>query len=117
MLTDSIEYTGRAKDYAEELEKAMATVFDPEMGIDVVNLGLIYRVDLDDEGVCKLDYTFTSMGCSCAVDIQNGLHKTLNELDFVSEVKQNVVWDPAWTLNRITRYGRIALGINPGNAR
>jgi len=114
MAAEHIVYKGKAEEIQEKLEDEMTKVNDPEVGLDVVNLGLIYDVDLDEEGVCTVTLTFTSMGCSCITEVQDNLVKVLEEMDEVSEVNLNVVWEPAWKLTRITRYGRIALGINPG---
>lgn len=114
MLTDTIEYSEKAQPVKEDIEKQMSKVLDPEIGLDVVNLGLIYKVDLDEEGTCKVTLTYTSMGCTCATDINLGLERELPQVEGINEVDINVVWTPKWDLTRITRYGRIALGINPG---
>lgn len=113
MATENITYNQNALQIKEELEKEMGKVRDPEIGLDVVNLGLIYHVDLDKDQNCEVTLTFTSMGCSCITEVQDNLHKFLGDMDEINNVKLNVVWEPAWKLTRITRYGRISLGINP----
>lgn len=114
MEINGIEYTGQAVKYQEEIEEELFKVLDTEIGLDVVNLGLIYEVSLDDEGNCHICLTFTSAGCPCAEEILNDLHYYLEELEFIKNLDISIVWSPAWEMTRITRVGRISLGINPG---
>lgn len=114
MEINGIEYTGQAIKYQEEMERELFKVLDSEIGLDVVNLGLIYEVDLDEEGTCKIRLTFTSAGCPCAEEILKDLHHYLEELEFINKLDVTIVWSPAWKMTRITRVGRISLGINPG---
>ena len=113
MLNQGVEYKGHAKNYIQALEERLTTVFDPDIGIDVVNLGLIYEVHLNDEGVCDIDMTFTSPGCDCQDIIFKEIHEKFADLGFVKDLNLNIVWTPTWNMTRITRFGRIALGINP----
>ena len=79
---------------------ALEEVIDPELGIDIVNLGLIYEIRFDgDTGQTEIDMTLTTMGCPLA-DLLT---------DQIYEVK--LVWYPAWTVEKMSRYARIALGI------
>ncbi|PTQ82221.1 metal-sulfur cluster biosynthetic enzyme [Trichococcus patagoniensis] len=113
-MEKGITYTGLADQHKEELEEKLMSVMDTEIGLDIVNLGLIYGIDLDDDGGCTVRLTFTGAGCSCSEHILKGVHEQLEPLDFVNELKIKIVWSPGWVLDRITRYGRISLGINPG---
>jgi len=113
-LEQAIAYTGQAGQHIEELEEKLMNVMDTEIGLDIVNLGLIYGIDLNDDGVCTVRLTFTGAGCSCSEHILKGVHEQLEPLAFIDAVKIKIVWSPAWALDRITRYGRISLGINPG---
>ncbi|MDR1522269.1 MAG: metal-sulfur cluster assembly factor [Streptococcaceae bacterium] len=89
---------------------ALETVIDPELGIDIVNLGLIYEVKFED-GKTFVKMTLTTIGCPMADVLIDQIHKTLEELDEVYEVKVQLVWQPAWTTKRMSRYARVALGI------
>ncbi|WP_240374904.1 metal-sulfur cluster assembly factor [Bacillus piscicola] len=90
-------------------------VIDPELGVDVVNLGLIYGIDLDDEKNVKVTMTLTSMGCPLAgtivSDIKTAL-KDLQEFKEINEVDVEIVWDPPWDKSRMSRYAKIALGVH-----
>ena len=92
---------------------ALEEVIDPELGIDIVNLGLIYELDLDEEGTCKVVMTFTDTACDCAESLPIEIVARLKEIDGIEDVKVEVTWSPAWKITRISRYGRIALGLPP----
>lgn len=95
----------------ENLMGALENVIDPELGIDIVNLGLVYGVDLDDEGVATVTMTLTAMGCPLAAHIEEDVKRVLDDLPEVKDVNVNIVWTPAWTKDRMSRYAKIALGI------
>lgn len=91
---------------------ALENVIDPELGIDIVNLGLVYNVDMDDDGVTTVDMTLTSMGCPMGPQIIDQVKTALSELPEVKETVVNIVWNPPWTKDKMSRYAKIALGVN-----
>lgn len=95
----------------ENILGALENVIDPELGIDIVNLGLVYDVDLDDEGLCTVTMTLTSMGCPLAGHIEADVRNVLADIPQVKETKVDIVWDPPWSKDRMSRYAKIALGI------
>ncbi len=95
----------------ENLLGALENVIDPELGVDIVNLGLIYDVDLDDAGFCTVTMTLTSMGCPLAGHIEADIRRSLSDLPEVKEIKVDIVWSPPWGKERMSRYAKIALGI------
>ena len=113
-MEKGITYTGLAGQHKEELEEKLMNVMDTEICLDIVNLGLVYGIDLDDEEVCTVRLTFTGAGCSCSEHHLKGVHEQLDPLGFITELKIKIVWSPAWVLDRITRYGRSSIGINAG---
>ncbi|WP_336822079.1 metal-sulfur cluster assembly factor [Sporosarcina sp. USHLN248] len=90
---------------------ALENVIDPELGIDIVNLGLVYDVDLDDEGTAKVDMTLTSMGCPMGPQIVMNIKQELSELPEVKDVDVNIVWNPPWSRDKMSRYAKMALGV------
>ena len=90
---------------------ALETVIDPELGIDLVNLGLIYNVEVDNEGVCAIDMTLTTMGCPLADVIVMDVRNAVLKVDGISDVMIEFVWYPAWGPERMSRYAKIALGM------
>lgn len=95
----------------ENLMGALENVIDPEIGIDIVNLGLVYDVDLDDAGLCTVTMTLTSMGCPLAGHIEADVRRVLADIPEVKDTKVEIVWDPPWGKDKMSRYAKIALGI------
>jgi metal-sulfur cluster biosynthetic enzyme len=93
---------------SERLWAALAEVQDPEMPVNLVDLGVIYRV-AETDGLVEVDLTFTAMGCPASDFILEDVRDRLLREDGVREVHVNVVWDPPWTSARITQEGRDAL--------
>jgi metal-sulfur cluster biosynthetic enzyme len=87
---------------------ALAEVQDPEMPVNLVDLGLIYGLEQRD-GVVEVDLTFTAMGCPASDFILDDVRERLLREEGVREVRVNVVWDPPWTSARMTEAGRDAL--------
>ncbi|WP_407272397.1 metal-sulfur cluster assembly factor [Radiobacillus sp. PE A8.2] len=90
---------------------ALETVIDPELGIDIVNLGLVYGVDLDEAGLATVTMTLTAMGCPLAAHIEEDVKRVMDDIPEAKDVKVNIVWNPPWTKDRMSRYAKIALGI------
>ena len=92
----------------ERLWAALAEVQDPEMPVNLVDLGVIYGVT-ETEGLVEVDLTFTAMGCPASDFILEDVRERLMREPGVQEVHVNVVWDPPWTVARMTQDGRDAL--------
>jgi metal-sulfur cluster biosynthetic enzyme len=92
----------------ERLWAALAEVQDPEMPINLVDLGVIYRVT-EADGLVEVDLTFTAMGCPASDFILEDVRERLLREDGVREVRINVVWNPPWTVALVSEAGRDAL--------
>lgn len=90
---------------------ALESVIDPELGVDIVNLGLIYEIGFEDNGHTEIKMTLTTMGCPLADILTEQIHDALKEVPEVTEVDVKLVWYPAWSVDKMSRYARIALGI------
>ncbi len=99
------------QDMKDSMLGALENVIDPELGIDIVNLGLVYDVDLTDEGVAFVTMTLTSMGCPLGPVIVDQVNTALCELPEVKETNVNIVWQPTWSKDNMSRYAKMALGI------
>lgn len=95
----------------ETILTALESVIDPELGIDIVNLGLIYEVDFEQNGNTVIKMTLTTMGCPLADILTDNIQSALAEIPEVTNVEVKLVWYPAWTTDKMSRYARIALGI------
>ncbi|MFI8576620.1 MULTISPECIES: metal-sulfur cluster assembly factor [Rossellomorea] len=99
------------QDLKDNLMGALEQVVDPELGIDIVNLGLVYDVDLDEEGKATVTMTLTSMGCPLAGTIVEQVKTALSDIPEVKETEVDIVWNPPWSKDNMSRYAKIALGI------
>lgn len=99
------------QDMKDSMMAALENVIDPELGVDIVNLGLVYDVELSDEGVGTVTMTLTSMGCPMGPMIVDQVNTALGELPEVKETEVNIVWNPPWSKDNMSRYAKIALGI------
>ncbi|MFD1466208.1 metal-sulfur cluster assembly factor [Lapidilactobacillus mulanensis] len=95
----------------EKMLTALEAVIDPELGIDIVNLGLIYDVDLDEDGLATVNMTLTTMGCPLTDYLSDQINSVLEALPEVTDVDIELVWYPQWTPELMSRYARISLGI------
>ena len=92
----------------ERLWAALAEIEDPEMPVNLVDLGIIYGVT-EQEGRVEVDLTFTAMGCPASEFILDDVRERLLREPGVTEVNINIVWNPPWTAARMTQDGRDAL--------
>lgn len=95
----------------DRILEALEMVIDPELGIDIINLGLIYEIRFEQDGYTEIDMTLTTMGCPLADLITDQIYDVLKGIPEVTKVEVKLVWYPAWTVDKLSRYARIALGI------
>ena len=102
-----------SQELINRIYEVLEEVIDPELGIDIVNLGLIYDVTVDEECNVKIDMTMTSMGCPLAPQIMSDAHMKLSlNMKELREIKINILWSPAWSKDRMSRFAKIALGVH-----
>ena len=111
-MTEESKYSDtQIEEIKTKILAALETVIDPELGIDIINLGLVYEISFEDNGFTEVKMTLTTMGCPLADVLTDQIHDALKEVEEVTEIKVNLVWYPAWTVDKMSRYARIALGI------
>jgi metal-sulfur cluster biosynthetic enzyme len=93
----------------ETIRQALRTVKDPELNLSIVDLGLVYEVEVE-EGEVNIRMTLTSPGCPAGPQIMNDIHKTLRPLDGVKDVDIEIVWEPYWTPEKIDPKIRAMMG-------
>ncbi|MFD1471638.1 metal-sulfur cluster assembly factor [Companilactobacillus mishanensis] len=96
---------------ANEVMDALESVIDPELGIDIVNLGLIYGVEVEGTQ-CTITMTLTTMGCPLSDMINNDITQATESVDGVESCDINLVWYPIWDMTKMSRFAKIALGIH-----
>jgi metal-sulfur cluster biosynthetic enzyme len=94
----------------EEVFEALKTVNDPELGIDIWNLGLVYEVDVNDAGDVKIDFTLTTMGCPIAPMIDAEIKQATQYIEGIGEVSTELVMYPPWSPEKMSPLARSALG-------
>ena len=95
----------------DDLVAAIKTVFDPEIPVDIYELGLIYRLDVDDARNIEVDMTLTAPGCPVAGDMPGWVHNAISAVPGVGVVKVNLVFDPPWDPSRMSDEARLALNM------
>ena len=102
----------------EELERmtndiigALKTVYDPEIPVDIYELGLVYRVDIRDDRMVDIDMTLTAPGCPVAGEMPIWVENAVASVDGVQDVKVNMVFDPPWDMSRMSDEARVALNM------
>jgi metal-sulfur cluster biosynthetic enzyme len=93
----------------DEIVDALRQVEDPELGMDIVELGLMYDVEVEGPKV-KVTHTLTSMGCPVGPMIQEDIHRYASEVPGVEEVEVELTWDPPWTPERMSDDAKFILG-------
>ncbi len=92
-----------------ELLEALRQVEDPELGMDIVDLGLLYDVEVDGPKV-KVSYTLTSMGCPAGAMIQEDIDRVVRELPGVEDVQSELTFEPPWSPERMSDDAKFILG-------
>ena len=95
----------------EDIVKMLKTVFDPEIPVDVYSLGLVYRIDLNDDGDVDIDMTLTAPNCPMADFIFEDVKQKIASIDGVKGVNVNLVFEPEWNLNMMSDEAKLELGM------
>jgi FeS assembly SUF system protein len=96
---------------SDEIVGALKTVYDPEIPADIYELGLIYRIDIDDDRGVKVDMTLTTPNCPSAQELPTMVESAVASVPGVREVKVEVVWDPPWDPSRMSDEARVVLNM------
>lgn len=95
-----------------KVREKLHLVLDPELGISIVELGLIYGIAVDSEGKCTITMTLTTMGCPLFGQIQKEIEDRVMELETIEDVETVLTFDPPWTIARMTPEAKIQLGLD-----
>ena len=94
----------------ERIVDVLKTVYDPEIPVDIWNLGMIYRVDVDDDGNVEIDMTFTAPSCPAADFILEDVRTKVESVEGVKSATVNLVFEPAWDQSMMSEEARVELG-------
>ena len=95
----------------EAVVASLKTIFDPEIPVNIYDLGLIYDIAVDDEQQVHIQMTLTSPGCPVAQTFPGTVEQTINQIPEVADCTVELVWEPPWTQERMSEVARLELGM------
>lgn len=95
----------------DDLIAAFKSVYDPEIPVDIYELGLIYKVDIDDDRKVDIDMTLTAPGCPVAGDMPGWIENAARTVDGITDVEVRLTFDPPWDPSRMSDEARLALNM------
>lgn len=95
----------------DDLIAAFKSVYDPEIPVDIYELGLIYKVDIDDDRKVDIDMTLTAPGCPVAGDMPGWIEDAARKVEGVEDVEVRLTFDPPWDMSRMSDEARLALNM------
>ena len=110
------DFFGQKTEMNEFLEKEEAvlqmlkTVFDPEIPVNIYDLGLIYKIDIQDDGTCVIDMTLTAPSCPAADFLVEDIEQKVQSVDGITAVRVNLVFEPEWTKDMMSEEAKLELG-------
>ncbi len=94
----------------DDIVSALKTVYDPEIPADIYELGLIYKIDIEDDRSVKIDMTLTAPGCPVAGEMPGWVENAVGAVEGVSGVEVNMTFDPPWSPDRMSEEAQVAVG-------
>jgi FeS assembly SUF system protein len=95
----------------EQVIEALRTVYDPEIPVNIYELGLVYKIDIEDDNRVNVEMTLTSPACPVAGTLPGEVESRIREIDGVADATVEVVWDPPWHPGMMTEEAQLELGI------
>ena len=94
----------------DDIVSALKTVYDPEIPADIYELGLIYKIDIEDDRTVKIKMTLTAPGCPVAGEMPGWVQNAVGAVEGVSDVEVDMTFDPPWTPDRMSEEAQVAVG-------
>jgi FeS assembly SUF system protein len=94
----------------DDIVSALKTVYDPEIPADIYELGLVYKIDIEDDRSVKIDMTLTAPGCPVAGEMPGWVENAVGAVEGVSGVEVAMVFDPPWTPDRMSEEAQVSIG-------
>ena len=99
-------------DIKNKIIEVVKKIYDPEIPVNIYELGLIYKIEVDEKNKVNVDMTLTSPNCPVAESLPNEVkNNIMNEVDEISEVNLNVVWEPPWTKDKMSEAAKLELNL------
>jgi FeS assembly SUF system protein len=94
-----------------DIIKALRTVYDPEIPVNIYDLGLIYKIAIDPAGIVKIDMTLTAPGCPVAQTFPGIVENAVKSVEGVTDASVELVWEPPWTQDKMSEAAKLQLGM------
>ena len=98
-------------DIKSKVIEAVKKIYDPEIPVNIYELGLIYKVDVDEKNKVNIDMTLTSPNCPVAESLPNEVKENIKKVEGVSEVNLNLVWEPPWDKDKMSEAAKLELNL------
>ena len=97
-------------DLEKQVEDTIRTIYDPEIPVNIFELGLVYEIDINEHKKVKISMTLTSPNCPAAASLPGEVEYKVQQIAGISEVEVNIVWDPPWTPDMMSEAAKLQLG-------
>lgn len=94
-----------------DIVQALRTIYDPEIPVNIYDLGLIYKITIEPNGIVKVEMTLTTPGCPVAQTFPGTVEATVRSVEGVTEASVELVWEPPWTQDKMTEAAKLQLGL------
>ena len=98
-------------DLKEKIIEEIKKIYDPEIPVNIYELGLIYKIDIDEKNKVNIDMTLTSPNCPVAESLPNSVKQNILKVEGVSEVDLKLVWDPPWDKDKMSEAAKLELNL------
>ena len=98
-------------DLKEKVIKEIKKIYDPEIPVNIYELGLIYKIEINEKNVVKVDMTLTSPNCPVAESLPNSVKDNILKINEVKDVDLKLVWDPPWTKDKMSEAAKLELNL------
>ena len=98
-------------DIKSKVIEAVKKIYDPEIPVNIYELGLIYKIDVDEKNKVNVDMTLTSPNCPVAESLPNEVKENIKKIDGVSDVDLNLVWEPPWDKDKMSEAAKLELNL------
>ena len=110
-MNDNQVHSFTAEDLKEDVIEMLKTIYDPEIPVNIYELGLIYQIDVSDSGNVVIQMTLTAPGCPVAQTFPGDVENKIRSIDGVNKVHVELVWDPPWTRDQMSEAAQLQLGM------
>ncbi len=108
--------TNEGEQLRKDIVRVLRTIHDPEIPVNIYDLGLVYNIEFDNAGSVQILMTLTSPACPVAGMLVAQVENKVKTVEAVSDARVELVWDPPWTVDRMSEAARLELNLEPGEA-